>query len=381
MKEGIPLIYLDNAATTRPCPEAVEAMERALRDIWGNPSATHGPGRAAKALLEESRAQVMSALGAKSGTLFFTSGGTESDNQALRGAVHLGRRRGRHIISSAVEHDAVLKTLSDLSAQGCEVTLLPPEKTGRIPLSAVADALREDTVLVSLMLVNNETGAINDISGVRELLRSRGSGALLHTDAVQAFCKLPFRPGDLGADLITLSAHKIGGPKGAGALWVREGLRLPPLLFGGGQEGGLRSGTEAMPAIAGFGAAAAAASGTGSEKAQEHYLRLRKVLAQALPEALLLGKDTGDCAGHICSLSFPGARAEVLQNWLDREGVCVSRGSACAKGRRSHVLTAIGLPPAVIDGSLRISFSNETSEEEVLELARLLREALGRFFR
>jgi cysteine desulfurase len=354
------IAYLDNSATTRPCPEAVEAIGQMLTDCWGNPSSVHRLGVEAHRRLDLARRQVAEAMGAEPERVFFTSGGTEADNQALRGAAHLGRRRGGHVVSSAVEHDAVLKTLAELSAQGWEVTLLPPEKSGRIPLSAVAEALREDTVLVSLMLVNNETGAVNDVAGVRKLLREKGSAALLHTDAVQAFCKLPFRPGDLGADLITLSAHKIGGPKGAGALWVREGLRLPPLLFGGGQEGGLRSGTEAMPAIAGFGAAAAAASGTGSEKAQEHYLRLRKVLAQALPEALLLGKDTGDCAGHICSLSFPGARAEVLQNWLDREGVCVSRGSACAKGRRSHVLTAIGLPPAVIDGSLRISFSNET---------------------
>ena len=356
-------------------------MERALRETWGNPSATHGPGRAARALLEESRASVMSALGAKSGALVFTSGGTEADNQALRGGARLGGRRGKHIISSAVEHDAVLKTLSKLSAQDFEVTLLPPDETGRIPLSAVEDALREDTVLISLMLVNNETGAINDIAGVRELLRKRESTALLHTDAVQAFCKLPFRPEGLDADLITLSAHKIGGPKGVGALWIREGLRLPPLLFGGGQEGALRSGTEAMPAIAGFGAAAKVASWKGADQAQAHYLRLRQVLAEALPEAQLVGRDSGSCAGHICSLSFPGARAEVLQNWLDREGICVSRGSACAKGRRSHVLTAMGLSPAVVDGSLRVSFSPENTEEEVLEFARITREALQRFFR
>ncbi len=354
-------------------------MEQALRVTWGNPSATHGPGRAARTLLEESRAAVMTALGAKNGALIFTSGGTEADNQALRGAALSGRRRGKHIISSAVEHDAVLKTLAELSAQGFDVTLLSPDEFGRIPVSAVEEALREDTVLVSLMLVNNETGAVSDIPGVKELLRRRGSGAVLHTDAVQAFCKLPFRPRDLGADLITLSSHKIGGPKGAGALWIREGLRLPPLLFGGGQEGGLRSGTEAMPAIAGFGAAARAAE--APEKTLEHSLRLRKTLSEALPEAAIVGGGSEVCAPHICSVSFPGARAEVLQNWLDSQGVCVSRGSACARGRRSHVLTALGLPPAVIDGTLRVSFSPETTEEEVLTFARLAREAKQRFFR
>ena len=374
------MIYLDNAATTRPCPEAVEAMEGALRECWGNPSATHGPGRAARTLLEDSRKAVMSALGAKSGSLIFTSGGTEADNQALKGAARLMRRVGKHLISSQAEHDAVLKTLEELSGEGWEVTLLPPDEYGRVPLSALEEALREDTALVSLMLVNNETGGINDIPAVKELLRRRGSAALLHTDAVQAFGKLPMNPKALGADLITLSSHKIGGPKGAGALWVREGLRFPALIQGGGQEGGLRSGTEAMPAIAGFGAAARAAGSRNPREESLRFISLRNALAGALPEAVLIGRDSDACAGHICCVSFPGARAEVLQNWLDSRGICVSRGSACARGRRSHVLTAMGLSPAFIDGALRVSFSPETTEEEVLEFARQVREAKLRFF-
>ena len=374
------MIYLDNAATTRPCPEAVEAMTRALTENWGNPSATHGPGREARQLLEESRKAVLSALKAKSGTLIFTSGGTEADNQALKCAARQARHRGKHILSSAVEHEAVLNSLKDLAAEGWEVTLLKPDETGRIPLSAVAEALREDTALVSLMLVNNETGAVNDIPGVRELLRQRGSEALLHTDAVQAFTKLPMSPAALGADLISLSGHKIGGPKGVGALWLRQGLKLPPLLHGGGQEGALRSGTEAMPAIAGFGAAAALAAGADAAAAAARYAALRQLLAKQLPEATLIGGADGPCAGHICCVSFPGCRAEVLQNWLDSQGVCVSRGSACAKGRRSHVLEAMGLPAPVIDGALRVSFSPETSEEDVLDFCRLVSEAKARFF-
>ena len=374
------MIYLDNAATTRPCPEAVSAMEKALRETWGNPSASHGPGRMARALLEESRDAVKKALNAANGTLVFTSGGTEADNQALRGGALHGRGRGKHIISSQAEHEAVLNTLRALGGRGWEVTLLPPDAYGRISPEAVEDALREDTVLVSLMLVNNETGAVNDIPAVKELLRRRGSAALLHTDAVQAFCKLPMSPARLGADLISLSGHKIGGPKGVGALWMREGLKLSPLLEGGGQEGGLRSGTEPMPAIAGFGAAAKAAAVRGAEAAEAHYARLRQVLEEALPRALLVGRDTAFCAGHICCLSFPGARAEVLQNWLDGQGICVSRGSACAKGRRSHVLTAMGLSSAVIDGALRVSFSPETTEEEVLRFCSLAAEAADRFF-
>ncbi|MBR3557138.1 MAG: cysteine desulfurase [Oscillospiraceae bacterium] len=375
------MIYLDNAATTRPCPEAVEAMRLALTENWGNPSATHGPGREARLLLEESRKAVMNALKAKSGTLIFTSGGTEADNQALKCAARQARHRGKHIISSAAEHEAVLNSLRDLAAEGWDVTLLKPDETGRISPEAVAEALREETVLVSLMLVNNETGAVNDLAGVRELLRQRGSGALLHTDAVQAFTKLPLAPDKLGADMISISGHKIGGPKGIGALWLRQGLKLPPLLHGGGQEGNLRSGTEAMPAIAGFGAAARAASLRDPAAMAEKYASLRRLLAECLPDSTLIGGTDGPCAGHICCISFPGCRAEVLQNWLDSRGVCVSRGSACAKGRRSHVLEAINLPAAVIDGALRVSFSPETTDGDVREFSRLVTEARDRFFR
>ena len=375
------MIYLDNAATTRPCAEAVEAMDLALRETWGNPSATHGPGRAARQLLEDSRKAVLGALKAKSGTLVFTSGGTEADNQALKGAARQARHRGRHILSSAAEHEAVLNSLKDLASEGWEVTLLKPDETGRIPLEAVAEALREDTALVSFMLVNNETGAVNDLPGVRELLRQKGSAALLHTDAVQAFTKLSMSPAELGADLISLSGHKIGGPKGVGALWLRQGLKLPPLLHGGGQEGALRSGTEAMPAIAGFGAAAAVAAKRDAAALAAQYTALRQFLSESLPGAVLIGGTEGPCAGHICCVSFPGCRGEVLQNWLDSQGICVSRGSACAKGRRSHVLEAMGLPPAVIDGALRVSFSPETTKEEVSEFCRAVLEAKARFFR
>lgn len=375
------MIYLDNAATTKPCPEAVAAMTRALTEDWGNPSAGHGPGRTARALLEESRRLVCSALGpgAERGRVLFTSGGTEADNQALKCGAYLRRHTGRHIISSRVEHEAVLKSLDWLKSQGWEVTLLDPDGSGRIPLSAVEAALRPDTALVSLMLVNNETGGVNDLPGLRRLLKERQSAALLHTDAVQAFLKLPFSPKTLGADLISLSSHKIHGPKGAGALWVAEGVRLPAFIHGGGQEQDQRSGTEAMPALAGFGAAAAATAARMRESGPDHYAALRALLQENLPGARLVG-DPAACAAHICCVSLPGCRAEVLQNWLDSQGVCVSRGSACAKGRRSHVLEAIGLPPAEIDGALRVSFCPETTAEEVLTFCRLAAEAKARFF-
>ena len=373
------MIYLDNAATTKPCREAAETVAKAMTELWGNPSAGHAPGREAMAALDQARERVLKALGpgGERGSLTFTSGGTEADNLALFGAAKKQIHRGRHIISSKAEHEAVLKCLEELKAEGWAVTLLDPDASGRIPVEAVGEALQPDTVLVSLMLVNNETGGMTDIPRVAELLRERDSRALLHTDAVQAFLKLPFTPKSLGADLITLSSHKICGPKGAGALWCRNGLRLPPLLRGGGQEGGLRSGTEPMPAILGFGAAAEAMC--GHKDLTSRCSALREILRRELPNAMFLGRPE-DCAAHICSLTYPGAKAEVLQNHLDSLGVCVSRGSACAKGRRSHVLEAMGLPPEVIDGALRVSFGPDTTEEEVGEFCRILREGVARYF-
>ena len=376
------MIYLDNAATTKPCIEAVEAMSRALTDCWGNPSATHAPGRAAKKLLDESRKQVMEALGAKNGTLLFTSGGTEADNQAVKCAAALMKHRGNHIISSMAEHEAILNSLASLKSQGWEVTLLKPDEYGRIPVDSVAGALREDTVLVSLMLVNNETGGVTDIPGVRKLLTERKSAALLHTDAVQAFMKIPFTVKTLGADLITVSSHKINGPKGMGALWMRDGLRLPPLLHGGGQEQNYRSGTEAMPAIAGFGAAAKAYRRWAQQNDPLlHYGKLRGMVSELLPDAVLIGRDSDACAGHVCCVAFPGCRAEVLQNALDAEGICVSRGSACAKGRRSHVLESMELPAGVIDGALRVSFGRDTTEADVRAFCERVLAVKQRFFR
>jgi cysteine desulfurase len=364
------MIYLDNAATTKPSPEAVAAAEHAMTVCWGNPSASYKPGRDAKALLEAARASVARALGGKTEEVIFTSGGTEADNQALIGAATKQRHRGRHIISSLTEHEAVLETLKYLKAEGYDVTLLPPEKDGVVSLSAVEAALREDTIMISLMLVNNETGAINPVTQVSSMLKDRGSMALLHTDAVQAFKKIPFSVRTLGADLVTVSAHKIHGIKGAGALWIRNGVKLNPFIYGGGQEGGSRSGTEAGPAIAAFGAAA-------SIEFNKNYAPLRQILVNELPEAVFIGEGT---AAHINCLALHGCKAEVLASYLDSIGICVSRGSACAKGRRSHVLTAMGLKPEIIDAALRVSFSEYTTEEEVYTFCTELKKARDRFF-
>ena len=362
--------YLDNAATTRVCPEAADAAARAMLDIYGNPSSTHTLGRRARALLEESRSRVADALGAKDPSeVVFTSCGSESDNWALLSGAEAMRRRGKHIISSLAEHDAVRRPLEELERRGFTVTRLRPDATGRILPEAVAGALREDTVLVSLMMVNNETGAVTDIRAVADVLKAAGSGALLHTDAVQAFRKVPFRARSLGADLISVSGHKIHAPKGIGALYIRSGLRLAPLIMGGAQEAGRRAGTEPMPQIAAFAAACAVDPETDKIRAMKALAAER--LSALLPEARLIVTD----APHILNLSLPGWRSEVLMNFLEARQVYVSRSSACKQGRRSHVLEAIGLPAAFIDGALRLGFSRYTSEADIDALAEGLREA------
>ncbi|MCQ2438752.1 MAG: cysteine desulfurase [Oscillospiraceae bacterium] len=370
-------VYLDNGATTKVCPEAAEAAVNAMTVCYGNPSSTHTKGREAKALLDRARAQVAAALGAKPEEIVFTSCGSESDNWALIRGAETNRRVGRHIISSAAEHDAIRKTLEYLEGQGWEVTLLRPGKEGMVTPAQLAEALREDTALVSLMLVNNETGAVTDIPAMRRVLTERGSRALLHTDAVQGFLKVPFSAKTLGADLISLSGHKIHAPKGIGALYIRSGLRLAPYILGGGQENGLRSGTEPLPQIAAFGAAAEiGAKEAGAAQERMGQLRqhcIERVLAES-PDAVVIGGG----APHILCLSLPGYRSEVLMNYMEAKGVYVSKGSACKRGKRSHVLEAMGIPARVIDGAIRVSLSRFTTREEIDCFVDTLLEAKAR---
>ena len=366
--------YLDNSATTRVCPEAAEAAMLAMTEIYGNPSSTHTKGREAKQLLDKSRKQVADALGCTVQELVFTSCGSESDNWAILNGAELMRRKGMHIISSQVEHDAVRRSLDELERRGFEVTRLKPDETGAIPVQAVMEALRPDTVLVTLMLVNNETGAVTDIGAIAKAMKKAGSQALLHTDAVQAFMKLPFTVKSLGADLVSVSGHKIHAPKGIGALYIKNGVKLKPYLLGGGQENGRRAGTEAMPQIAAFGAACQ----TAREHLQENYERmaaLRQLAIDALrrdiPELVVIGGG----APHILSISLPGWRSEVLMNYMEAREIYVSKSSACKKGGRSHVLEAIGFAPKVIDGAIRIGLSRFTTQEDILALCAALKEA------
>lgn len=366
--------YLDNSATTKPCPQAVEAMTQALTELWGNPSSVHRIGMEAEALLRRSREDVARALGAEPDRVFFTSGGTEADNWAIFSAARRLGKRGRHIVTTAVEHHAVLNAMKQLEDQGFSVTYLSPDAQGFVSADALAQALRPDTILVSVMMVNNETGAVMPIADMLRATRRLSPLALFHTDAVQSFCKLPFRAKALGADLISISSHKIHGPKGAGALYIRKGLPLPPLIFGGGQEQGFRSGTEAMPAIAGF-AAACRVYGASAPRDAAHMAALRDFCRQelsAIDGVVLLGRQD---APHIVNFSLPGVRSQGLLNCLQDRQVYVSAGSACSRGHRSHVLEAMGLPAAVIDGSVRVSFCPETTREEILQLTDAVRYA------
>ena len=366
--------YLDNSATTQVCPEAAEAALDAMLHTYGNPSSTYTKGREAKKLLDRSRKLVAGALGCEAKELVFTSCGSESDNWALLAGAEAMARRGRHVITSLVEHDAVRKAAEELERRGFEVTYLKPDRTGAVEPEALRAALRPDTILVSLMLVNNETGAVTDIAAMSRVLKEAGSQALLHTDAVQAFMKLDFTPKRLGADLVSISGHKIHAPKGIGALYIRDGLRLRPYILGGAQEEGRRAGTEAMPQIAAFGEAARIAKAGLTENAA-HMSALKALtkerLQAVIPEIQIL--DTA--APHILSVSLPGFRSEVLMNWLEAKEIYVSRSSACKKGARSHVLEAIGMDPRRIDGALRIGFSRCNTREDADALCAALEEA------
>lgn len=369
------MIYLDNAATTRPSEACVAAMSEALTKNWANPSALYHFGVEAARLLRACRAEVAEALGAPTDRVFFTAGGTEADNWAIFAAAERLGKRGKHIVTTAVEHHAVLNPMKKLEEQGFEVTYLQPDASGRISVEDLQAALRKDTILVSIMMVNNESGAVMPIERMAKLTHRLCPNALFHTDAVQGFFKVPFRAATLGADMISVSGHKVHASKGVGALYLRAGLRLPPLLLGGGQEGSLRSGTEGLPQIAGL--AAACRENLPKRMAQINEQNRLKTLLQELLRQIegveLIGAQD---APHIVNLAVRGLRSQGLLNALQDRGICVSAGSACSKGHRSHVLEAMGVDPALIDGSIRVSLSHETTEDEIRTFAQAIPEVI-----
>ena len=381
------MIYFDNSATTALCPAAREAMLVVMDAVWGNPSSRHTYGTAAHAILKKAREQVLSALGVRGGkdeNLIFTASGTEADNLAILGTMRAKKAlHGGKIITSDAEHPAVLRTVEALESEGFRTAFIST-RHGVFDMEQFRREMTRDTHLVTVMLVNNETGAVNDIRAISEYAKSINPDCIIHTDAVQGFLKIPFTPTSLGADLVTVSAHKIHGPKGVGALYVSPYMckrrAVSPIIFGGGQEGGFRSGTENLPGIAGFGAAAAIGAGTLEENiAKMTFLRdrLQTLLCEdsVLSAVAVNLPQSAERAPHIVSLRMPKIKSETMLNFLSGKGIAVSSGSACAaqSGRISNALLCFGLSEAEADTTLRISLCADNKEEELIALCDTLK--------
>lgn len=359
--------YLDNSATTPVCSEAQLAVQQAIQVTWGNPSSRHALGVQAEELLESARAAVAQKLSARADELIFTSGGTEANNLAVLGAAAANRRKGNRIVTSATEHPSVYEAANHLSSLGYDVVFLPVDKQGKISEEELQRAITPATILVSVMAVNNETGTIQPVEKIKRIIHAKRSGALLHVDAVQAFGKVPVRPAAMDADLLTVSSHKIHGPKGAGALYIRKGISIFPRSYGGSQEGKIRPGTECLPAIAGFGAAAD--NLPDLDEALVRVKELRDFLLAGL-EGLgdIVVNSPPDGLPYIVSFSVLGQKSEPMLNFLSQRGVYVSSGSACSKGKPSRILKSMRLPPEVLAGALRVSFSHTSTREDVKKL-------------
>jgi len=348
----------------------------AMTENWANPSALYSFGIETGRQLRTARHAVAAAMGAEPDRVFFTSGGTEADNWAIFSTVKRLGKRGKHIITTAIEHHAILHCMKELEAQGFAVTYLQPDASGTVTLDALKAALRKDTILVSVMMVNNEVGSVMPIAAMAKLTHKLCPDAIFHTDAVQGFLKVPFAAKTLGADLISVSAHKVHGPKGVGALYISPRLKsFPALLLGGGQESNLRSGTEGTPAIFGFAAACTAIAATYKEDSKQE-----KALLDGLVKKLTalegLSINGAHEAPHILSIAIPGVPTQNSINILQDHGICVSAGSACAKGHRSHVLEAMKVPPEAIDGAFRISICRDTTREELEQLYTVIRDEI-----
>lgn len=367
------MIYLDNAATTKPCREAVAGSAYAMTRVFGNPSSLHGLGIAAEQLLNYSRDKIAASLGVLSREIIFTSGATEANNLAIFGLSEAYGRRKKRVVTTSVEHPSVAEPFKKLAAAGFEVVTVFPRPDGTLDEDDLVEAVNADTCLVSAMYINNETGAILPIEGAFARIKKLYPECILHTDCVQAYMKLPFKAKSLSADAISVSAHKIHGPKGVGALWVKKGVRLSPQILGGGQQSGLRSGTEAVPMIYSFGKTVDAMNATLGPRyahAEKINLYLREKLSQ-IPGLSINSPD--DASPFILSVSVPGIKSETVLHFLEQKQIYVSSGSACSRGKKSAVLEAFGLPAEKIDSTVRISTSAETSEDDVDRLAEALR--------
>ena len=364
-------IYLDNSATTKVCREAADAMMKMLTENYGNPSSLHSKGVEASKALENARQNLADALSCSKDEIFFTTSGTTANNTAIFGAVNANRRKGNRIITTSLEHPSVNECMKRLEEQGFEVIRLRPDMHGAFSPMELMNAINNKTILVSIMAVNNEIGTINPINQIKTALKRASSDALIHVDAVQAFGKTPLNPGKAGIDLLTVSSHKIHGPKGAGALYIRKGVKIQPHVLGGGQEKGIFSGTEAIPAIVGFGAAVKSLPNITQELAD-----IKSVRDHFVREVTKIGgvhiNSPENALPYIINLSVLGVPSQTIVNSLSEQGIYVSAGSACKKGHRSEVLTAIGLDSKRIDSAIRISLSRYTTKHDMDEVVKAL---------
>lgn len=374
------MAYLDNSATTKPDKAVADKIYEMLTVNFGNPSSFHKEGLNANLELRAAREKIANALSCESEEIYFTSGGTEANNLAILGAAEAGKRKGNRIVTTAIEHESVLQSVDELEKQGFEVIRLMPDKQGRITEQQVFDAVNSDTILVSMMYVNNEVGSIMPVKSIKKAVKRANAPALIHIDCVQAFGKLEVKPSKLGADLVTVTAHKIHGPKGVGALYLKKGTRILPRVFGGEQEKKLRPGTEAIPLIAGFGVAADLIPDLKkqSEKIKEINAYAREGLLSVPGVKINSGDDASDYIINLFVPTFMTSQT-VVQHLSSKYGVYVSNGSACAKGKRSHVLTAMKLDDKIIEKSIRVSFSRTTTKGDIDELVDAIRETVVQY--
>ena len=372
-------IYLDNSATTKPYQEVVDKMVLALTTQYGNPSSIHKKGIEVEREIKEIRRNIARSLGAKENEIYFTSGGTECNNTIIRSVARLNKKTKNHIISTVIEHPSVLDTLKDLESEGFEVTYLPVDKDGKISIEDLKNAIKKETILVSIMHVNNEIGTIQPIEEIGKYLKSLDEKIYLHVDAVQSYAKIKFRPSRYNIDFMSVSGHKLHGPKGIGFMYVKENNRIKPLLTGGGQEIGIRSGTENVPGIYGIGEAVKVINkdleGT-IDKIRELRDLLKEEILTNIDDVKINTPEDGVC--HVLNVSFRGVRGEVLLHYLEQKEIYVSTGSACSsKKKGSHVLNAIGLTPEEIEGAIRFSLSDLNTKEEILETIKVLKESVS----
>lgn len=369
------IVYLDNSATTAVCEQAAKKAYYMMTENYGNPSSLHTLGFEASKELETARDIIANSLGVSSAEIFFTSGGTESNNTAIFGAVNALKRRGKRIVTTAVEHSSVIESAEKLKKDGYDVVVLEPDELGAVPREKFVNAINSDTILVSAMAVNNETGTIQPIKLISNIINKSGSPALFHCDAVQGFGKIRLKPQKLGVDLMSISSHKIHGPKGVGALYIRKGARIVPLHYGGEQEKKIRPGTEPLPLICAFGEAVKALPDIDEEYEYiESLCSYCKKKVLEIPNVYINSPD--GALPYILNISAVGVRSETMLHYLAEYGIYVSSGSACAKGKKSHVLTAMSLSPERIDSAIRISFSRFNAIEDIDIFAERLSEGM-----